>query len=189
MSEWCGNIFCGKVNQGESLVSWLNWLTEPPAVCWSVIMGDLSPSCKGVYWSRPEAFRTGPPSCPVQGMFHRNSHICTKSINHISTGIHRIYIYIYVCALHAHNLLITHCCREVFVCSAYFVLLCHTHLSMVFCAWFPSGNAAKNAKTWFAQWTTHGWWQFLVVRQSIICSDHEINQKWSKWANRRPRFI
>ena len=38
-----------RVNQGESLVSWLNWLTEPPAVCWSVIMGDLSPGPKGVY--------------------------------------------------------------------------------------------------------------------------------------------
>ena len=43
-------------------------LLSPPAVCWSVIVGHLSPSCKGVYWTRPEAFRTGPPSCPVQGM-------------------------------------------------------------------------------------------------------------------------
>ena len=39
--------FVERVNQGESLASWLNWLTEPPAVCWSVIMGDLSASCKG----------------------------------------------------------------------------------------------------------------------------------------------
>ena len=60
--------FVERVNQGESLVNWLNWLTEHPAVCWSVIMGDLSPSSKGVYWTHPEAFRTGPPSCPVQGM-------------------------------------------------------------------------------------------------------------------------
>ena len=47
--------FMERVNQGESLVSWLNWLTEPPAVCWSVIMGDLSPGPKGVFWTRPEA--------------------------------------------------------------------------------------------------------------------------------------
>ena len=39
--------FVERVNQGESLASWLNWLTEPPAVCWSVIVGDLSASCKG----------------------------------------------------------------------------------------------------------------------------------------------
>ena len=32
--------FVERVNQGESLASWLNWLTEPPAVSWSVIMGD-----------------------------------------------------------------------------------------------------------------------------------------------------
>ena len=38
--------FVERVNQGESLASWLNWLTEPPAVRWSVIMGDLSASCK-----------------------------------------------------------------------------------------------------------------------------------------------
>ena len=36
-----------RVNQGESLVNWVNWLTDSPAVCWSVIMGDLSPSPKG----------------------------------------------------------------------------------------------------------------------------------------------
>ena len=30
-----------RVHQGENLVHWLNWLTEPPAVCQSVIMGDL----------------------------------------------------------------------------------------------------------------------------------------------------
>ena len=55
-----------RVNQDESLV---NWLTEPPAVCRSVIIGDLSPSCEGVYWTRPEAFRTAPLSCPVQDMY------------------------------------------------------------------------------------------------------------------------
>ena len=70
---WCQNdvviSFLERVNQGESLV---NWLTEPPAVCWSLIMGDLSPSCKGVYWTRPEVFKTGPPSCPVQGMWWRH---------------------------------------------------------------------------------------------------------------------
>ena len=60
--------FVEKVNHGESLISWLNWLTESPAVCWSVIMGDLSPGLKGVYCIHPKAFRTGPPSCPVQGM-------------------------------------------------------------------------------------------------------------------------
>ena len=26
MSEWCINVFCGRVNQGESLASWVNWL-------------------------------------------------------------------------------------------------------------------------------------------------------------------
>ena len=57
-----------RVNQGESLASWLNWLTEPLVVCWSVIMGDLLPSWKGVYWTLPEAFRTGPPSCAVHCM-------------------------------------------------------------------------------------------------------------------------
>ena len=41
-------------------------------------------------------------------------------------------------------------------------------------------NAAENAKSWVAQWTTHGWLlggtsQFWVVCQSIICSQHEIN--------------
>ena len=38
----------------------------------------------------------------------------------------------------------------------------------------------KIAKPWDAQRTTHGWWlggpyQFWVVHQSIICSEHEIN--------------
>ena len=37
-------------------------------MCWSVIMGDLKPSWKGVYWALPEAFRTGPPSCAVPSM-------------------------------------------------------------------------------------------------------------------------
>ena len=35
-------FFVEMVKQGESLASWLNWLTETPAVCWSVIMGDLA---------------------------------------------------------------------------------------------------------------------------------------------------
>ena len=60
--------FVERVNQGESLASWLDWLTEPPAVCWSVIMGDLSASWKGVYWTLPKAFRTGLPSCAVHSM-------------------------------------------------------------------------------------------------------------------------
>ena len=34
--------FVERVNQGESLASGLNWLTEPPAVSWSLIMGHLS---------------------------------------------------------------------------------------------------------------------------------------------------
>ena len=59
-------------NRGETAIAkcgnWLNWLTELPAVCWSVIMGHLSPSPKGDFSTHPEAFRTGPPSCPVQGM-------------------------------------------------------------------------------------------------------------------------
>ena len=51
-------------------------------------------------------------------------------------------------------------------------------------------SAAENAKSWFAQWTTHGWWlsgppQFWAVRQSIIYLLTPWNQlKWSKWANR-----
>ena len=60
--------FAESVNQGESLFNWLNWLTEPSAVCWSVIMGDLSPGPQEVYWTRPEASWMGPASCPVQGM-------------------------------------------------------------------------------------------------------------------------
>ena len=60
--------FVERVNQGESLASWLNWLNEPPAVCWSVILGDLSSSWKGVFWTLPEAFRTGPPSWAVHSM-------------------------------------------------------------------------------------------------------------------------
>ena len=48
-------------------------------------------------------------------------------------------------------------------------------------------SAAENAKCWVAQWTTHGWWlgglsQFGVVRQSIICSEHEINWNVQKEA-------
>ena len=60
--------FVERVNQCESLASWLNWLTEPPAVCWSVIMGDLSASCKGENWALPKALRTGPGSCAVHSM-------------------------------------------------------------------------------------------------------------------------
>ena len=60
--------FVERVYRGESLFNWLIWLTHPPAVCWSVIMGDTSPGQKGVFWTHPEAFRTGPPRCPVQGM-------------------------------------------------------------------------------------------------------------------------
>ena len=63
--------FVERVNQGESLASWLNWLTVPPAVCWSVIMGDLSASCKGENWALPKAFRTGPGSCAVHNMHHQ----------------------------------------------------------------------------------------------------------------------
>ena len=44
--------FLETVNQGEGLI---NWLTEPPAVCWSVIMGDFSPGPNGVYCTRPKA--------------------------------------------------------------------------------------------------------------------------------------
>ena len=57
--------FVERVNQGESLVNWLN---EPPAVCWSVIMGYLSPGPKGVYCTRPKASKMGPPSCVVKGL-------------------------------------------------------------------------------------------------------------------------
>ena len=60
--------FVERFNQGESKVYWLKWLTEPPAVCQSVIMGDLSPGRKGVCSTCPEAFRTEPLSCPVQGI-------------------------------------------------------------------------------------------------------------------------
>ena len=60
--------FVERVNQGESLASWLNWLTEPPAVSWSVIMGDLSAIWKGGIWTHPNAFGTGPGSCAVHSM-------------------------------------------------------------------------------------------------------------------------
>ena len=60
--------FVERVNQGESMASSLNWLTEPPAVCWFVIMGDLLASWKEVYWTLPKAFRTGPQSCAVHSM-------------------------------------------------------------------------------------------------------------------------
>ena len=68
--------FVERVNQGESLASWLNWLTEPPAVSWSVIMGDLSAIWKGEIWTHPNAFRTGPGSCAVHSML---THKSTKS--------------------------------------------------------------------------------------------------------------
>ena len=60
--------FVERVNQGESLASWLNWLTEPPAVSRSVIMGHLTAIWKGEIWAFPNAFRTGPGSCAVHGM-------------------------------------------------------------------------------------------------------------------------
>ena len=41
-------------------------------------MWDLSPGPKGIYWTRPEAFRTGPPSYPVQGMRLTNDRRKTK---------------------------------------------------------------------------------------------------------------
>ena len=70
-----------RVNQGGSLVSCLNRLTEPPAVCWSVIMGDLSPSWKGIYWTLPEAFRTGPPNCAVHSTYFLNADWFYLSVN------------------------------------------------------------------------------------------------------------
>ena len=81
--------FVERVNQGESLTSWLNWLTEPPAVCWSMIMGDLSPSWKRVYWTLPEAFRTGPPSCAVRSMWtiHRAAWSQLKKKNPIQVRL------------------------------------------------------------------------------------------------------
>ena len=60
--------FVERVNQGESLASWPNWLTDHAAVCWSVIMGDLSANWKGVFWTLPKAFRTGSPDCAVHSM-------------------------------------------------------------------------------------------------------------------------
>ena len=60
--------FVERVNQGESLASLINWLTEPHAVSWSVIMGDLSAIWKGEIWTHPNAFRTGPGSCAVHSM-------------------------------------------------------------------------------------------------------------------------
>ena len=60
--------FVERVNQCESLASGLNWLTEPPAVSWSVIMGHLSAIWKGEIWTHPNAFRTGPGSCAVHSM-------------------------------------------------------------------------------------------------------------------------
>ena len=65
--------FVERVNQGESLAS---WLTEPPAVSWSVIMGDLSAIWKGEIWTHPNAFRMGPGSCAVHSMepgIHRST--------------------------------------------------------------------------------------------------------------------
>ena len=62
--------FVERVDQGESLTSWLNWFTEPPAVRWSVIMGDVSPIWKEVYWTLPEALRTGPPGCAVHSTIY-----------------------------------------------------------------------------------------------------------------------
>ena len=53
-------------------------------VCWSVIMGDLSPSHKGVYWTRPEAFRTGPPSCTVHSLNHKSDGRCRNTLSCIN---------------------------------------------------------------------------------------------------------
>ena len=65
--------FVERVNQGESLASWLNWLTEPPAVSRSVIMGHLTAIWKGEIWALPNAFRTGPGSCAVHSMTSHES--------------------------------------------------------------------------------------------------------------------
>ena len=63
------------VNQGESMVNWLNWLTVPLlcAGLWS--WGTYHLAQKGVYWTCPEAFRMGPPRCPVQGMHTSCIHV------------------------------------------------------------------------------------------------------------------
>ena len=56
---WCQNgvlmYLVESINQGESLVHWLIWLTESLAVWLSVSMGDSSPGPKWVYLTRPEA--------------------------------------------------------------------------------------------------------------------------------------
>ena len=63
--------FVERVNQSESLASWLNWLTDSPAVCWSVIMGGLSASWKGV---------TGPFQRPSERV--QEAVLCTAWTNH-----------------------------------------------------------------------------------------------------------
>ena len=73
--------FVERVNQGESLASWLNWLTEPPAVSRSVIMGHLTAIWKGEIWALPNAFRTGPGSCAVHSMICRT--ICNNEMETI----------------------------------------------------------------------------------------------------------
>ena len=60
-------------------------------------------------------------------------------------------------------------------------LLIHTGIKVnLYQSNWDTDIAAENAKSWFAQRTTHGWWlrgpsQFCVVRESKICSEHEIN--------------
>ena len=78
--------FVERVNQGESLASWLNWLTEPPAVSRSVIMGHLTAIWKGEIWALSNAFRTGPGSCAVHSMLIK----CVNSIVHYRLGQHAI---------------------------------------------------------------------------------------------------
>ena len=58
---------------------WPNWLTELPAVRWFVIMGDLSSSPKGVYWTRPEAFRA-PIQYKMTSYQYRKSHCGDKRV-------------------------------------------------------------------------------------------------------------
>ena len=69
--------FVERVNQGECLASWLNWLTEPLLCVLVCDHGDFSPDWKGVYWTLLEAFWTGPPSCAVHSM------LCHHFVNNI----------------------------------------------------------------------------------------------------------
>ena len=88
--------FVERVNQGESLASWLNWLTEPPAVSWSVIMGHLSAIWEGGIWTHPNAFRTGQRSCAVHSM----ATLCTshaRKLNFIYLNDYYLYKMAYCC--------------------------------------------------------------------------------------------